>query len=247
MKKLFFFAVLLLLTVRVFAAGDPIKVVSFSTILTEIANQVGGPRVQVAGLVKPGVDPHEYQPIPSDLKQVGTAQLILASGKHLENYATKLKESAGPGAVFLEVGDAFPSLKLKDDGKMIEDPHWWHSVANIKLATHVIRDALIKISPADQAEFTANADRYIATLDALEKWAKVKVAELPRNRRKLVTSHDAFQYFARDFGFTIYPVEGVSTSDEPSSKNVVDLVQTIKQEQVKAVFFDVTVIVDALK
>ena len=238
MKKLFFFAVLLLLTVRVFAAGDPIKVVSFSTILTEIANQVGGPRVQVAGLVKPGVDPHEYQPIPSDLKQVGTAQLILASGKHLENYATKLKESAGPGAVFLEVGDAVPSLKLKDDGKMIEDPHWWHSVANIKLATHVIRDALIKISPADQAEFTANADRYIATLDALEKWAKVKVAELPRNRRKLVTSHDAFQYFARDFGFTIYPVEGVSTSDEPSSKNVVDLVQTIKQEQVKAVFFE---------
>ena len=111
-------------------------------------------------------------------------------------------------------------------------------MANIKLATHVIRDALIKISPADQAEFTANADRYIATLDALEKWAKVKVAELPRNRRKLVTSHDAFQYFARDFGFTIYPVEGVSTSDEPSSKNVVDLVQTIKQEQVKAVFFE---------
>lgn len=238
MKKLFSFAVLLLLTVRVFAAGDPIKVVSFSTILTEIANQVGGTRVQVAGLVKPGVDPHEYQPIPSDLKQVGTAALILASGKHLENYATKLKESAGANAVFLEVGDAFPSLKLKDDGKLIEDPHWWHSVASVKLATQVVRDALIKISPADQAEFTANADRYIATLDALEKWAKVKVAELPRNRRKLVTSHDAFQYFARDFGFTIYPVEGVSTSDEPSSKNVVDLVQTIKQEQVKAVFFE---------
>jgi zinc/manganese transport system substrate-binding protein len=194
--------------------------------------------VQVAGLVKPGVDPHEYEPKPDDLKQVGQAQLILASGKNLENYAGKLKDSAGPKAAFVEVGNAFPSLNLKDDGKVTEDPHWWHSIANVKKATAVVRDELAKISPADRDVFSKNADAYIAKLEALEKWAKSKIAELPRDRRKLVTSHDAFQYFARDFGFTIYPVEGVSTEDETSSKKVAELVQTIKEQHVKAVFFE---------
>ena len=226
-------------------AADPIRVASFSTITTEIANQVGGSRVHVAGLVKPNVDPHAYEPTPGDLRQVGNAQLILASGKHLENYTAKLRESA-PDAVLLKVGDTFPSLKLKSDeaeksgavGGVIEDPHWWHSIGNVRMATKAVRDALVKLSPEDRQAFEKNADIYIAKLDSLEKWAKSKVAELPRDKRKLVTSHDAFQYFARDLGFTIYAVEGVSTSDEPSSKNVAELVQTIKQQHVKAVFFE---------
>jgi ABC-type Zn uptake system ZnuABC Zn-binding protein ZnuA len=238
MKNHFPIAALLYFTTGVLRAADPVHVVSFSTITTEIARVVGGDRVQVAGLVKPGVDPHEYEPKPDDLKQVGQAQLILASGKHMENYASKLKDSAGPNAEFVEVGNAFPSLKLKDDGKVIEDPHWWHSVDNVKKATAVVRDALAKISPADKDVFDKNADTYIAKLDVLEKWAKSKIAELPRDKRKLVTSHDAFQYFARDFGFTIYPVEGVSTEGETSSKQIADLVQTIKSQHVKAVFFE---------
>jgi len=226
-------------------AGDPVRVASFSTITTEIANQVGGDRVKVVGLVKPGIDPHTYEPTPGDLNEVGKAQLILASGKQIENYTDRLHESA-PNAVLIQVGNNVPSLQLKSEtdeksggsGRMIEDPHWWHSIANVRTATKVVRDVLIKLSPADQPIFEKNADAYIAKLDLLKKWAKAKVAELPRDKRKLVTSHDAFQYFARDFEFTIYPVEGVSPSDEPSSKNVVDLVQTIKQQHVKAVFFE---------
>ena len=185
-----------------------------------------------------GVDPHEYEPKPDDLKQVEQAQLILASGKHMENYTARLRESAAPNAVLLEVGDAFPSLKLKDEGKVIEDPHWWHSVANMKKATLAVRDALTKLSPGDKDAFAKNAEAYIAQLDQLNTWVRSKIAELPRDKRKLVTSHDAFQYFARDYGFTIYPVEGVSTQDELSSKNVAELVQTIKDQQVKAIFFE---------
>ncbi|MEI8341568.1 MAG: metal ABC transporter substrate-binding protein, partial [Verrucomicrobiota bacterium] len=226
-------------------AADPVRVASFSTVTTWIASEVGGDRAQVAALVKPGIDPHSYEPTPGDLKQVGQAQLILASGKHLENYTARLRESAAPNAVLIEVGNRVPSLQLKTEADekagsatMIEDPHWWQSIGNVRRAVVVVRDALIQAAPADKTTFEKNADATLARLDSLEKWVKSKIAELPRDRRKLVTSHDAFQYFAKDFGFTIYPVKGVNSSDEPSSKNIAALVQTIREQKVKAVFFE---------
>ena len=230
-------------------AAEKIRVSSFSTILTEIATEVGGDRVAVAAHVKPGVDPHEFQPKPEDMKIVGDAQVILLSAKHMESYVGKLKEATGTKGRLVEVGDGFPSLKLKggqdhdhasgnkhDDGEEVEDPHWWHSVANVQRATKVVRDELIKASPADKDLFTANAAKYQARLEALQKWVKAKVAELPRDKRKLVTSHDAFQYFAKEYGFTVYAIEGISSSDQPSSKKVGDIIAAIKAQGVKAIF-----------
>ncbi|MGC3991872.1 MAG: metal ABC transporter substrate-binding protein [Chthoniobacteraceae bacterium] len=219
-----------------------LEIASCSTITAEIANAVGGDKVHVDELLKPGVDPHTFEPTPSDLIALGNAKLILASGKHMESYSAKLKDAAARGATLLAVGDTFPSLKMKDEdggtGAIIEDPHWWHSVANMKLATNAVRDALEKLDPADQPVFAANAEAYQKKLDALKAWAQSKIAELPRDQRKLVTSHDAFQYFSRAFGFTVYPIEGVSTQDEASSKKVAEIIQTIKQSHVKAVFFE---------
>ncbi len=228
------------------SAADKIKVTTFSTILTALAQAVGGDQIEVTGLVRAGVDPHEYEPTPADLKQVGDSQLVLASGKHMEGYLTKLKESAGTKGDLVQVGDKFPSLKMKVEegekatvvGGMIEDPHWWHSIANMEKATQVVRDELIKLDPAGKAEYDKNAAAYIAKLEALRSWVKHKVAELPRDSRKLVTSHDAFQYFARENGFTIYSIEGVSTEDEPSNKKVSDIIDTIRKQGVKAIFFE---------
>jgi ABC-type Zn uptake system ZnuABC Zn-binding protein ZnuA len=233
-------------------ADEPVRVSSFSTILTEIAEQVGGSRVKVTAHVKPATDPHEFQPKPADLKTVSESQIVLLSAKHMEGYVNKLKEATGGKGTVVEVGDKFPSLKMKagdDDhghahgkgdehehGDLVEDPHWWHSIANVKRATKVVRDELTKASPADKATFAKNADAYLASLDALQKWVNNKIAELPRNQRKLVTSHDAFQYFARENGFTIYAIEGVSTNDQPSSKKVAELIATIKKQGVKAIF-----------
>ena len=160
--------------------------------------------MHVVGLVKPGVDPHEYEPKPADMKLVSHAQLILLSAKHMESYVSKLKESTGTKGALVEVGDKFPSLKMKaeDPAKagagLIEDPHWWHSIDNMRRATKVVQDELTKIDPADKADFAANAAAYIKELDGLEAWAKSEIAKLPRNQRKLVTSHDAFGYFARE-------------------------------------------------
>lgn len=232
-------------------AAEKLRVSSFSTILSEIATEVGGDRVDVTAHVKPGVDPHEFQPTPADLKTVGDAQVILLSAKHMESYVGKLKEATGTKAALVEVGDGFPSLKLKgghdhghehgkghkhDHDEEVEDPHWWHSVANMQRATKIVRDAFIKAAPADKAAFTTNAAKYVARLDALQKWVKAKVAELPRDKRKLVTSHDAFQYFAKENGFTIFAIEGVSSTEQPSSKNVAAMIATIKAQGVKAVF-----------
>ena len=218
------------------SGAERIRVSSFSTILTEVAQQVGGERVEVTAHVKPGIDPHEFEPKPADLKTVGSAQLVLLSAKHMEGYVGKLREATGGTGSFLEVGDGFASLKMAEEGRTLDDPHWWHSIANVGKAAKIVRDALAKISPGDAAEFSANAEQYLARLTALEKWTKAKLAELPRDRRKLVTSHDAFQYFARENGFTIYAIEGVSSSDQPSSQRVTDLIRIVKEQGVKAVF-----------
>jgi len=250
MKKLVLLSALLALLPAAMQAAGPLKVVSFSTVLTEIAQQVGGSDAQVDGLVKAGVDPHEFQPTPSDLRQVSDAQLILTSGKNLESYVPKLQEATGGKADLLKVGDRFPSLKMKPDedekdtaavkNGMIEDPHWWNSIANVKLATKIIRDELIKLDPAHQADYEQNAKAYLAKLDDLDGWAKRKIAELPRDKRKLVTSHDAFQYFARDYGFKIYAIEGINTEVEASNRHVTELIDEIKSQNVKAIFLEST-------
>lgn len=220
--------------------AEKIRVSSFSTILTEVAQQVGGERVEVTAHVKAGVDPHDYEPKPSDLKIVGNAQLVLLSAKHLEGYVGKLREATGTGAAIVEVGDRMKSLPLTvqhgDHTHDGEDPHWWHSTRNIAQATKIVRDELSQISPADKESFSTNAKAYLARLDTLQDWVEAKVAELPRNQRKLVTNHDAFGYFAKEFNFTVIPIAGVSKNDQPGSKKVAELIAQIKASGVKAVF-----------
>ncbi len=234
------------------SGANILRIASFSTVLTEVAQQIGADHVSVAGLVKPGQDPHEYQPTPSDLKQAGEARLILLSGKHLESYLEKVQQATGAKAESLAVGDALPSLKVKADpdasqaqatedrNGMIDDPHWWNSVANVEKATIIVRDALIKLDSTDRADYEKNAKAYLAKLAALDAWAKRKVAELPRDKRKLVTSHDAFQYLAKDYGFRVYAIEGVSTETESSNRHVAELIDDIKNQQVKAIFLENT-------
>ena len=221
-------------------AQEKIRVSSFSTILTEITEQVGGARVEITAHVKPGIDPHDFEPKPSDMRAVASADIVLLSAKHMEGYLGKLKEATSAKGRVIEVGDSLPSLKLTvqhgDHSHDGEDPHWWHSIRNIARATKVVRDELIRVSPADKAAFTASTSAYLAKLDVLDRWVKAKVAELPRDRRKLVTNHDAFGYFAKDYGFAVMPIAGVSRNAQPGSKAVAELINAIKAAGVKAVF-----------
>jgi len=226
-------------------AAEPVRVSTFSSVLTELAERVGGPLVSVTGHVAAGTDPHEFEPKPSDLKVVSRADLVLLSAKHLEGYVGKLREATEGKARFVEVGAQMPSLwQVGESGRAeekVEDPHWWNSVGNMRRAVAVVRDALSEVRPEERAAFGANARAYDVELLELEKWVRSKVAELPRDKRKLVTSHDALQYFAKDYGFTVYPVSGLTSAEQPSSRQVADLLRIIKEQRVKAVFAEDTV------
>lgn len=228
----------LVLALLVPARAAKLRVSSFSTVLTEVAQEVGGDLVEVTGHVKPGTDPHDFEPRASDLKAVSNANIVLISAKHLEGYVARLRDVTK--AAVVEVGDKFPSLKLTvqhgDHSHDGEDPHWWHSLKNVQRAAKVVRDEFTRANPEGKAAFAANCDRYVARLDALQRWVQGKVAELPRNQRKLVTNHDAFGYFAKEYGFTVMPVAGLSKNDQPGSKKVAELIEQIKIAGVKAVF-----------
>ena len=222
------FGILFLLLACARADDSRLRVSSFSTILTEIAREVGGGNVDVTGHVKPGVDPHEFTPTAADLKIVSSSDIILVSARHLEGYVGKLREASGGKAALLEVGDQLPGAA--------DDPHWWHSVGNIVLAARIVRDELIRLRPGLRAEFSANAAACTERLGSLAKWVRVKVAELPRDRRKLVTNHDSLGYFAREFRFTVHPIAGLTQNDQPGSKKVAEIIATIRAQGVKAIF-----------
>ena len=215
-----------------------LTVASLSTITTDLAHNVGGSHVKVEAVIKAGIDPHEFEPTPGDVRKAADANLVLFTGKGIEGYLTKLQEAVGGSSKFLNIGRDIPSLTMNEDGKKVEDPHWWHSVENMKMATRVVAAAFAKADPANTANYQRNTEIYLASLDELQRWIRVKVSGLSHEQRKLVTSHDALQYFARDYGFTIYPVKGISTNEEPSSQHVKEVIEVIRGEGVKAVFFE---------
>jgi zinc/manganese transport system substrate-binding protein len=219
-----------------------IKVACFSTVLSEIAQQVGGKNVTVACLIKPGQDPHEYQLTPGDLNAAVTSDLVLLSGKGMEvSYLRNLRDALPKRVQVLEVGDQLPSLSKRAEGnEMTQDPHWWNSVLDTEKATMIVRDEFVHLDGEHAADYQAAAQVYVNSLKELDSWARRKIAELPRNQRKLVTSHDAFQYFAKDYGFQIDSIEGLTTDQEPSVSHVTGLIAEIKKQGVKAIFLENT-------
>ena len=249
---------LLLLTVTGgTACAEPLKVASLSTVLTDIAKNVGGERVEITQIVKPGVDPHIYEPTAGDIRQISGSRIVLASGLGFEGYLEKLETRVGKGPEFVVAGDVIKPIYVNEEdahddagdghdhghhhqgpvanGKLA-DPHWWHSVKNAEAVTFRIRDAFIAADPAGREVYEAGAKAYNQKLENLSRWIRLQLARLPKNKRILVTSHDALGYFADDHGFEVRPVQGISTADQPSSIKVRQLIKDINGEGVRAIF-----------
>jgi zinc/manganese transport system substrate-binding protein len=231
-----------------FAQAEPLRVASLSTVMADLARDIGAERVEVTEIVKAGVDPHIYEPTPGDRKTIAKSQILLASGLGFEGYLDKLRPSLEKAGVRLVVGgDVVRPIEGACDeheghdhshghSHGSTDPHWWHSISNVQAVAAQICNAFVAADPAGKATYETNAKNLQTRLAALSKWVRLQLAALPKANRVLVTSHDALGYFAKDNGFEIFAVQGISTSDQPSSQKVKRLIGEIKDRKVKAIF-----------
>jgi len=243
MSKLLVFVLLLAGTLP---AAEVLRVASLNPIATDLARQVGGAAVEITELMKPGQDPHVYAPTPSDLKAAEGAQLILAMGKGLEMYLDGLRETLRPGQAIFEIGRLIPSLRIDAGMELfsccpahahgVADPHWWHSVRNMRRAARLTADAFTRALPAEASGFRERAKAYDQRLAALETWAAREIGRIPPARRRLTTAHAAFNYFCDDFRFKPVPVLGLSTLDQPRPGQIRQVLDTLAADGITVIF-----------
>jgi len=223
------------------SAGVP-RVVSTSTILADLTEQVGGAAIEHTGLLEPGADPHLYEPVPADSIALEKAALIFYNGYNLEPGLIKLIEAAGLQARHVAVGEQVKPLDFDYDGQRVPDPHVWGDVENAIVMVETIRDELSELSPGDAATFAANAAALSAQLEQLDTWIAAQIATIPAAQRRLITTHDAFQYYAAAYGLEIPgTLIGISTEEQPSAQTVSQLVQAIVAARVPAIFAETTI------
>ena len=221
---------------------DKPQVVATSTIITDLTDRVGGEEIQLTGILQPGVDPHVYEPTPADSKVLETADLILYNGYDLEPGLINLMNAAGEKARKVAVGEVVKPLQLDEDGETVPDPHVWGNAENAIAMVNVIRDELIKLSPTDEAEFTQRASQLTQELQQLHNWINQQIQTIPADKRQLVTTHDAFQYYGQAYGIAIAgTLIGISTEEQPSAQTVTRLVESIKKTNVPAIFAETTI------
>ncbi|MFN4955424.1 MAG: metal ABC transporter solute-binding protein, Zn/Mn family [Aphanizomenon sp.] len=219
------------------------QVVVTSTIITNLAAEIGGEEVQITGILKPGADPHIYEPVPADSRVLEEANLILYNGYNLEPGIIKLMNATGGNVKKIPVGEVVKYLKLdKGKGKIVPDPHVWGSAANVISMVKAIRDSLIELSPEDKNKFVENAKRLTDELQQLHIWINQEIQTIPLDKRKLITTHDAFQYYGNAYKIEISgTLIGISTEEQPSAQTVKKLVESIKKIGVSAIFAETTI------
>jgi zinc/manganese transport system substrate-binding protein len=223
---------------RASIAAEKLKAVASFSILADLAQQVGGDRVQVTAVVGPDGDAHVFQPSPLDAKAVADAQIVVVNGLGLEGWIDRLMQSSGTKAAVVVASKGVKPLAGEGEERDRPDPHAWQSVTNTKLYVANIRDGLIAADPADRLVFESNADVYLARLDELETQVKAAIAAIPPQNRRIITTHDAFGYFAREYGMTFIAPQGVSTETEASARDIAKIIRQMKAQHVPAVFLE---------
>lgn len=224
------------------SSGNQPQVVSTSTIIADLTESIATEEIQLTSILTPGVDPHVYEPVPADSIALENADLILYNGYNLEPELIKLMNAAGVNARKVAVGEVVPPLQMEDEGANTPDPHVWGNVMNAIAMVNAIRDALSELSPENAPAIQENAANYTATLEALHQWIQAQIATIPPENRRLVTTHDAFQYYAQGYGLEITgTLIGISTEEQPSAQTVTQLVEEIKRTEVPAIFAETTI------
>jgi zinc/manganese transport system substrate-binding protein len=226
-------------------AQDKIKVLATFSILGDLVKNVGGDRVEVAMLVGPNGDAHVYNPSPSDAKKVGDAKVVVMNGLGFEGWITRLIKASGSKAPVVVASKGVTPRSMggghahnHGHSHSDNDPHAWQSVANVKTYVGNIRAGLIAADPAGKATYETNAAAYLEKLDALDKEVRETVAKIPADRRRVITTHDAFGYFKQAYGLDFIAPQGVSTESEASARDVARIITQIKRQKIPAVFME---------
>jgi zinc/manganese transport system substrate-binding protein len=226
------------------APAEKLKVVATFSILGDLVHNVGGERIELSTLVGPDGDAHVYAPTPADGRRLAEAKVVLANGLRLEGWITRLIKSSGTKAAVVESARGItPLTEASEPGHGAHshggvDPHAWQDVANAKIYVVNIRDALVAADPEGRQAYEANAAAYLQKLDALDADVKAAIAQIPVDRRKIITSHDAFAYFEHAYGLDFIAPQGISTEAEASAKDVARIILQIKREKIRAVFVE---------
>ncbi len=234
------------------AEGKPLRVVATFSIIADMTKQVGGDLVQVETLIPPDSDAHGYNPKPGDSKTLFEADLIIENGLEFERWFDRLIPASGSKGEVVIASEGVRPRQMDTEGEhghhdkqshhakdaKVVDPHAWQDVSNARIYVRNIADALSKARPDESGTFHARAKAYDAELEKLDRWIKAEVSVVPSPQRKIITSHDAFGYFGAAYGVVFLSPQGISTEMQPTAAEVAKLIEQMKAEKVRRVFFE---------
>jgi zinc/manganese transport system substrate-binding protein len=232
--RLWLVSVALAAAIAPLRAQERVSVVASFSILGDFVKNVGGDRVNVTTLVGPDGDVHVYTPAPADARKIAEAKLLIVNGLGLEGWLPRLLQSSGSKASIVIATYGIAPLKAGSDA----DPHAWQSVPDARIYVVNISDALVAADPAAAEVFRANAQAYLTKLDALDGEVRAAVARISSGRRKVISTHGAFGYFASAYGIQFIAPLGVSTESEASARDIAAIITQIKTEKIPAVFLE---------
>lgn len=224
------------------SSGGPVDVVATTTQLGDFVREVGGSDVDVHQILAPNSDPHDYEPRPKDVTATAGASVVFLSGNNIDTWMDKVVEQAGGDPAKITIAPGHTPEKVAGETSGAEaskyDPHWWHDPRNAEAAVITIRDALIKADPSAKARLQANTSAYLRKLRALDTGIEKCFAQVPAAQRKLVTSHDAFNYFAKRYDIDVVGavIPSQTTQAQPSAGALATLVKLVEEQHVKAIF-----------
>lgn len=218
------------------AADRPVVVVTFS-ILADLVKRIGGDRVDVTALVGPGGDTHAFEPGPKESAELGRADLLVANGLGFEPWLQRLTDASGFKGTRIVATDGVAPLTAAAEGGAL-DPHAFQDLANAEIYAANIAKGLSAVAPSHAGEFKSNADLLIAEMEVLHQDLKAEFALLPRERRRVLTSHDAFQYFGMAYGIDFVAVQGVSTEAEPTAGDLAEIIRQARDGSLSAIFLE---------
>ena len=219
-----------------------LRVLCTTTIITDLARNIVHDLAEVNGIMKEGEDPHIYDVRPRDVQLINSADLVLMNGLHLEATLTNVIDLHGPkGAIIRLAEDSRIKTLGSESTKGASDPHCWFNIEYFKVYTENTRDALVHADSDHAEKYRQHAEEYLRQLDELHRWVKQQVLSIPRERRIMITSHDAFQYFGRAYDIEVYAVIGISTDQQPTGRDKLRLQQLVEQRGAKALFIETSV------